>query len=302
MKMNIIAVGVGLVSASAGAWCNQVSCLPFPNDHRTILIENARRTLGLPADVGLRLKTSSTNAETCFQELSFSAEGLDQPFQFKLYLSPDRRFLLRQVVDTAADLEELDKRTEGALDELEKSAHLPWRGKEHAAVQLTIFTDFQCPFCQALERQLQDNTFQNLAATIHVREIPLAAATHTWGRQATRSALCLVAQRPGLFWEIQDALLRKHDGRTADGRNDVEQIALNAPGVNTDQYRACISNGYPDKLLDTISAKAAELGVVGTPALYLNGRPLYSVSSAEQLAKMIHQLTDETTTRAAAKR
>jgi protein-disulfide isomerase len=150
----------------------------------------------------------------------------------------------------------------------------PSKGDEKSPVTMVVFTDFQCPFCsrvvptlEQVQRGYVDKVklvFKNFPLDFH----PDAQLAHE---------AAMAAADQGKFWEMHDVIFANQRSlERADLLRFAEQVGLDMKRFVADldgrKFRAAIE---ADKL------EAAELGVTGTPAIFVNGKML---SGARPLA------------------
>lgn len=143
----------------------------------------------------------------------------------------------------------------------------PVLGPPDAPVTLVIFGDFECPFCV-----VGHEVVAQLAATygeklrIAYKHFPLPFHEHAI--LAARGAL--FAQAKGKFWPYYDAVYARRADLSVDA---LVEIARDL-GLSPDAFRkALYDDGRDDRILRDIR-QGMELGVSGTPAFFVNGRPI----------------------------
>ncbi len=157
----------------------------------------------------------------------------------------------------------------------------PVRGAEAAPVTIVEWSDFECPYCKSvlptLERVLEDYADQ---VRLVFRHFPLRAI-HPNAQAAAEAGVC--AQDLGAFWELHDLMFDEQDSLTPD---DLKDKAARA-GLDAAAFAACLER---EGLADRVNADrraGIEVGVNGTPALFVNGRPLAGAVAYERLAEVI---------------
>jgi protein-disulfide isomerase len=158
----------------------------------------------------------------------------------------------------------------------------PSRGPANAAVTIVEFSDFQCPYCRqqavTLNRVLQEYPRE---VRLVFLDFPLSA--HPDARNAAQAAAC--AGEQGRFWAMHD-LLFKH--QEALGPEDLHRYAGEA-GVDGAKFDACVSSGRKVPAIEGSLRAGEQVGVDGTPALFVNGRPLAGAVSYVELKQVIDQ-------------
>jgi protein-disulfide isomerase len=141
----------------------------------------------------------------------------------------------------------------------------PMRGPSRPNVTVVEFADFECPFCQQMAPLLDALWEKRKTAVAFVfKFMPLAMHPH--GEIAARAAIA--ADRQGKFWEMNRRLFG------AGTRLDEKDLDSYASELNLDMDR--FHNDMRSEATGQRLAKdrklADELGVKGTPTLFINGR------------------------------
>jgi protein-disulfide isomerase len=142
----------------------------------------------------------------------------------------------------------------------------PARGTANAPVTIIEFADFQCPYCARMAPVLR----QLLAKYPHqvrvvYREFPLSEI-HPNAWHAAVAGVC--ADQQGKFWELHDALFAD---QRALGDEAVMKTAERV-GIKLQPFASCLlSAKAADSVRGDLNA-GDEVGVGGTPGLFVNGR------------------------------
>jgi protein-disulfide isomerase len=141
----------------------------------------------------------------------------------------------------------------------------PSRGPESAPVTIVEFADFECPFCQHIAPEL-DALFEKRATKIRFVYKFMPLAMHARGEPTARAAIA--AQAQGKFWEMHHELFANASRL---GDSDIDGYAK-AIGLDMDRFHADLQSPATKARLDADRKLADDLGVKGTPTLYINGR------------------------------
>lgn len=153
------------------------------------------------------------------------------------------------------------------------------RGKLDSKVTFIEYGDFQCPYCEQAQpniNKLNDKygdkirfVFRNFPITqIHPNAKAAASAAEAAGLQ-------------GKYWEMNEKLYSVRDwvDSSTDKRTDIFVGYAKEIGVkDIEKFKADMSNPDVSKKLAYDLAIAGKLGITGTPAFYLDGK---KVSDAE---------------------
>ncbi len=153
-------------------------------------------------------------------------------------------------------------------------------GLPDAPVQLSVFTDFECGFCNQLAPVLQRlaGEFREDLAIVY-RHYPIEA--HPRAYAAAVAAECAAEQ--GAFGEYSEKL-----HADAGHLEDSDFIGLAAAlGLDQARFTACLRSAPPRRAVDANVRDATRMGLEGVPAVFLNGRRVKGVLDYEHLARQI---------------
>jgi len=139
------------------------------------------------------------------------------------------------------------------------------KGPKDAGVTLVVFDDYQCPYCARLEgftHQLLELYPDDLNYAI--KHFPLSS--HPLAHQGAAAALA--AGNQGKFWEFHSLLLENHDQLSE------EKITEIATGLNLDmeKFNRDRASERVRKIIAEDVANGRQVGVTGTPSVFLNGK------------------------------
>jgi len=148
-----------------------------------------------------------------------------------------------------------------------KPGAAPSKGPADAPLVLVVFSDFQCPFCKRVEPTLAE-VEKHYPGKVRVvwKNYPLPF--HNNAMAAAEAAMAADAQ--GKFWPMHDRLFANN---TALDRESLENQAA-AVGLDLPRFRADLDAGRWKARIEADKQEGSALGVVGTPAVFLNGRKI----------------------------
>jgi protein-disulfide isomerase len=161
----------------------------------------------------------------------------------------------------------------------------PVRGNVNAPITVIEFSDFQCPYC-VRARPVVARVRQAYGDKVRwvFRHFPLNI--HDLAQKAGEASACAGDQ--GKFWEMHDRLWE------ANGKLQVAELkgAATALGLDRAAFDACLDSGKHAGLVSADLAAGASFGVTGTPAFFINGRPLVGAQPFEAFQQAIDQELD----------
>ena len=159
-------------------------------------------------------------------------------------------------------------------------AQAPVRGNPKATVTIVEFSDFQCPYCQRVRptmtrlRELYSDRVR-----FAFRHYPLDF--HPQAQKAGEAAAC--AGEQGKFWEMHDRLWDNP------GKLQVDDLKAHAAtlGLAAPEFATCLDSGRFAAAVEGDLRAGQEYGVSGTPAFFVNGRPLVGALPFEAFQQVI---------------
>ena len=158
-------------------------------------------------------------------------------------------------------------------------ANTPVRGTANGPITLVEYADFECPYCQQFEPdldRLQEDFKGKL--TFAYKDVPLPMHGHA--QKAAEAAHCAGAQNK--FWEYHDLLLKTKELEIPQLKAGAQSLGLDASAFNK-----CLDSGAQADIVKASLEEAGNLGLTGTPSFFLNGRFFAGTMSYEQLRGMV---------------
>jgi protein-disulfide isomerase len=157
----------------------------------------------------------------------------------------------------------------------------PFRGPANSPVTIVEFSDFECPFCKRAHPTLMQ-LLEKYAGKVKLvyRDFPLESI-HPQARRAAEAARC--ANDQGKFWDYYNTLFTESPKLAPD---DLKRYAAQA-GIDVKKFDDCLSGGVHKTALQKDIDEGTRLGVTGTPAFFINGRPLTGAQPLEAFARII---------------
>ncbi|MDO9027420.1 MAG: thioredoxin domain-containing protein, partial [Candidatus Roizmanbacteria bacterium] len=139
------------------------------------------------------------------------------------------------------------------------------KGNKDAPVTIVEFSDFQCPYCSQLQPTLRD------VLKAYPKEVKLVfkqypLSFHAQAKNAAKASLAAAEQ--GKFWEMHDIIFENFNKLSED---KFKEFAAQL-GLNVEKFNADYSSAKYDKEIQEDISLGNNVGVTGTPTLFLNGK------------------------------
>jgi protein-disulfide isomerase len=157
------------------------------------------------------------------------------------------------------------------------------RGNPKAPVTIVEFSDFSCPFCRKSEAILAELLAKYPdKVKLGYRDFPLRQI-HPQAQLAAEASRC--AGEQGKYWEYHDLLFANGEKL---GRDDLLADARTLK-LDDQAFDACLSSGRFKPQVEQDLQLGTRLGVVSTPAFFVNGVFLDGAQSLEVFEKMVKE-------------
>jgi len=158
----------------------------------------------------------------------------------------------------------------------------PELGPKDAPVTIVEFGDFQCPFCKKSEDSIKQ-VRTKYADKVRLVYMDFPLSFHPNALPAAEAARCAGDQ--GKFWQFHDALF--------DAQPNLKSADLKAAaaklGLDRQKFDSCLDQNKYQNAVRIDQAEGESLGVDGTPAFFINGRPLTGAQPASEFEQIIDE-------------
>jgi protein-disulfide isomerase len=158
----------------------------------------------------------------------------------------------------------------------------PTQGPDTAPVTIVMFGDFECPFCARGHKTIETlhEAYKDRLRLVY-KHNPLSFHSHAF--VAARAAEAARVQ--GKFWKFHDALYELDADFDED---DLVRLAKKV-GLNTQKFFKAMNGTELDSRIERDLGLAMSLGVTGTPAYFVNGRPIEGAQPELQFRLLIEE-------------
>ncbi len=185
------------------------------------------------------------------------------------YISSDGQTIIR------GDVFSLGKSPfQSNLDKL-TLADQPSFGPADAPVTIVEFGDFECPDCKAEAPILRRDLPEGFNGKVRVifKNYPLESV-HPWAHAAAIAGRCVYQQGDAPFWKFYDWIYQNQDEITGENLNSKVLAWAGENSVDTVKLGQCLDTKATDAEVNRSIAEGRELGINGTPTLFINGRKI----------------------------
>ena len=167
----------------------------------------------------------------------------------------------------------------------------PVLGQKESPVKITVYEDFQCPFCQQFEQEVMPKIKSNYVdagqAKIVWKDLPLPQIGHEWAEPAAATMECVYRQDNQAFWSVKERIYSNQDVISTDNVQSTIKDWASQEGVSSDTVQSCLENGNPMAEVNGDSQEAEEAGASGTPTIFINDEKIVGAQPYRQFESVI---------------
>lgn len=162
------------------------------------------------------------------------------------------------------------------------------KGRLDAPVVMINYSDFQCPFCgkfardtePALQKYVDDGTLR-----IEWRDFPYLGE-----ESGTAAIAARAASRQDGFWKLHDALYQDQTAPNSGTLTKAHLITLaESVGLDGDRLKKDMKDPRITSQIRADFMQGQSIGVTGTPAFIINGKPIIGAQPTKVFIKAIEQ-------------
>ena len=144
-----------------------------------------------------------------------------------------------------------------------------------APVNLVVFSDFQCPYCQKAELDLRKSLPAAYGDKVRVTfvDFPLTSI-HPWAMKGSIAGRCAYRVSPAAFWDYHDWVYTGQKEITLENFDAKFQEYAKTKGLDALQLGRCMDDKASAAEVDKAIDLGHKLAISATPTLFINGRKL----------------------------
>lgn len=278
--------GGKLLQAEYQYYLNERKALEELIDDQLIANEARRRNISL--DQLLNTEVYKDVKDPTEDQLEVYYEGLDTQEPYEAVRADVLAHIreLRRTKARAAFIENLRKQANIDVLLMPPStdvniAKAYTKGSQDAPVVFVEFADYECPYCQKVNPQIQQikKEYGDKVALVF-KDFPLPM--HHSAEKAAEAARC--AGEQGKFWEYHDVLFYSK-------LLDVDALKEHARvlKLDGDKFDDCLDSGREAAAVKQDLEEGKSLGLTGTPSFFVNGHFFSGVIDFATLRDMVNQ-------------
>jgi protein-disulfide isomerase len=166
------------------------------------------------------------------------------------------------------------------------------QSSEKTKAYITIYSDYQCPYCQQFESTNMTQIGQWIDAGIAQLEIhPLnyltSPANGGYSLRSSNAAACVANDDPDKFFAVNSAFYKNQPKEGTGGLNNAKILSiLKGAGASSSAITKCVNDGTFDSFVNAATARATTKPLpnssvttfTGTPTVIVNGQQYTSTA------------------------
>lgn len=166
------------------------------------------------------------------------------------------------------------------------------KGPATARVVLRLYSDFQCPFCEKFETETWPALQKALGNTVRYEfhQFPLEQI-HPNARAAAEASECAAQQ--GQFWAFHDTLFDPQNWQKWTQATNPNPSFIAYAGslkLKPADFKECLAERSGKANVDAGIKEALDIGVNGTPTLFVNGFKVMNPYDVKDVMKMVQMV------------
>ncbi len=162
------------------------------------------------------------------------------------------------------------------------------KGPEGAPVVITMYSDFQCPYCAQADQTLKRIEAEYLPAGNLRLVYKHFAFIGDESRWAAEAAECAGDQ--GRWWSFHDKLFASQRGENqgAFGIANLKRFARDL-GLDQEKFNSCLDSHRYEARVRADTEEGKGLGVKSTPTFFINGRMVLGAIPYEEFKSIVEE-------------
>ncbi|RYL98473.1 DsbA family protein [Sporolactobacillus sp. THM7-7] len=173
----------------------------------------------------------------------------------------------------------------------------PFMGSSNAPVKIVEFADYRCPYCKQFEEKvmprLQKDYIQTNKASFYFMNYTILGSGSLLAANAAEEVF---HQNPKAFWTFHQTLFKeqgnvKKQWVTKELLTDM--VKQSVPSIDVKAFQNALDTQSHKNEIDRDNQMAEDLGVPGTPTLFVNGKMVRNALDYDALKEAVDQALHE---------
>jgi protein-disulfide isomerase len=242
--------------------------------------EFLKHMFGYDGSLTWKVESIKPAKDPSLAEVNVIMSGKGGAERLTFYVSPDNQYAISgNMVPFGADPFAKTRA------ELQRGAHGPAKGPASAAVTLVEFSDLQCPHCKEAQPTIEKLLAEEPNARFISEQFPLES--HNWAFKAASFAVCVGEENSAAYWKFIDSVYDQQQNIMESNAEEKLTELATAAGGNGKAASACAATPATRQKVEQNVNLGKEVGVTGTPTLFINGRATNLGIPLEMLKKIV---------------
>lgn len=243
------------------------------------IADYVRKAFNIPPSMGVNVKQTETSTVSGLRQIQIELTSPNGNQTQDAWLTPDNHLLVGRLLDLSIDPYQKNM-------EKIKLEDAPTTGASDAKVTIVEYSDFQCPYCGAAYKTI-DQLLQQYQGKVKLVYKHLPLSIHNWAEDAAVASACAYQQKPEAFWKVYNYLFVNQASITKATLTDKILLATKDTGVNEEDLKKCITTRSTLPLVQANETEAGNLGLNSTPSFMINGHPVVGALELAQYKQII---------------
>ena len=229
-----------------------------------------QQTFGYDSTVTWKIASIKPSVAEGLAEVTVLLTSPKGQSQTTFYVTPDGKHAL------AGDIMPFGAKPYAPAQEaLTKGINGPAKGPAKAEVTIVEFSDLQCPHCKDAQPVIEKLLAAEPNARFVFQNFPLPM--HNWANKAASYADCVGRASNDAFWKFVQGTFDEQSNITESNADEKLTAIADGAGVKGADMATCAAKPETRARIEKSVALGQEVGVTGTPTVYVNGRRIGNV-------------------------
>jgi protein-disulfide isomerase len=229
-----------------------------------------QQTFGYDSSVTWKIASIKPSVAEGLAEVTVLLTSPKGQSQTTFYVTPDGKHAL------AGDIMPFGAKPYAPAQEaLTKGINGPAKGPAKAEVTIVEFSDLQCPHCKDAQPVIEKLLAAEPNARFVFQNFPLPM--HNWANKAASYADCVGRASNDAFWKFVQGTFDEQSNITESNADEKLTAIADGAGVKGADMATCAAKPETRTRIEKSVALGQEVGVTGTPTVYVNGRRIGNV-------------------------